>query len=111
MHYRPFGSTGLDVSLLGFGGMRIPDKPPRDVADLLDRALELGVNYIDTAPGYGNSEELIGKALSGRDTEGIRRSERVIAVQVDAQPVVRVNGVAKDRSANVSRVASLMYAG
>ena len=71
MHYRPFGSTGLDVSLLGFGGMRIPDKPPRDVADLLDRALELGVNYIDTAPGYGNSEELIGKALSGRDTEGI----------------------------------------
>lgn len=71
MEYRPLGPTGLSVSLLGFGAMRIPDKPEREVAALLDRALELGVSYIDTAPGYGNSEELIGKALAGRDTEGI----------------------------------------
>jgi aryl-alcohol dehydrogenase-like predicted oxidoreductase len=31
----------------------------------IDRALELGVNYVDTAPGYGNSEEVLGKALEG----------------------------------------------
>lgn len=68
MEYRPLGSTGLDVSLLGFGGMRIPDEPEEHVAALIHRALELGINYIDTAPGYGNSEELIGQALSGRET-------------------------------------------
>ncbi len=71
MEHRPLGPTGLSVSLLGFGAMRIPNKPEREVAALFDRALELGINYIDTAPGYGNSEELIGKALAGRDTEGI----------------------------------------
>jgi len=71
MEYRPFGQTGLDVSVLGFGAMRIPDKPEDEVAELLNRALDLGITYIDTAPGYGNSEELIGKALGGRDTSGV----------------------------------------
>lgn len=71
MQYRPFGETGLRVSVLGFGGMRIPNKPPDEVAALLGRALDLGVTYIDTAPGYGNSEELIGEALRGRDLSGV----------------------------------------
>jgi predicted aldo/keto reductase-like oxidoreductase len=71
MEYRPLGPTGLSVSLLGFGAMRIPNKPEREVAALLDRALKLGINYIDTAPGYGNSEQLIGQALAGRNTDGI----------------------------------------
>ncbi len=31
----------------------------------MQRALELGINYLDTAPGYGNSEEVVGKALQG----------------------------------------------
>jgi predicted aldo/keto reductase-like oxidoreductase len=51
--------------------MRIPDKPPEEVAALLARALDLGITYIDTAPGYGNSEELIGQALAGRDVSGV----------------------------------------
>jgi predicted aldo/keto reductase-like oxidoreductase len=90
MEYRPLGPTGLSVSLLGFGGMRIPNKPESDVTALLDRALALGVNYIDTAPGYGNSEELIGKALAGRDTRGIVFSTKTNAgSDADADAVRR----------------------
>ena len=71
MEYRPLGSTGLNVSLLGFGAMRIPGKPADEVAAIIRRALELGVNYLDTAPGYGDSEVLIGHALAGLDTSGL----------------------------------------
>ncbi len=71
MEYRPLGSTGLNVSLLGFGAMRIPGKPADEVSAVIRRALELGVNYIDTAPGYGDSEALIGQALAGLDTSGL----------------------------------------
>ena len=46
-----------------------------------------------------------------RDAEGVRSSEHVIPIQVDAQPVIRVDGVAKDRSADVSGIASLLYTG
>jgi uncharacterized protein len=67
MESRPLGSTGLDVSVLGFGAMRIPGKPPEEVSPILRRAIELGVNYIDTAPGYGDSEVLIGHGLQGLD--------------------------------------------
>ena len=71
MEYRALGSTGLKVSVLGFGAMRIPGKPVEEVAPILHRAIELGVTYIDTAPGYGDSEALIGQALAGRDTSGL----------------------------------------
>jgi len=65
---RPFGRTGLQVSALGFGGANIGFT---DISDnILDRmfgtALELGVNLIDTAAMYGDSEEKIGRALRGR---------------------------------------------
>ena len=64
---RPFGKTGLQVSALGFGGANIGFT---DISDkILDRifgtALELGVNLIDTAAVYGDSEEKIGRALRG----------------------------------------------
>ncbi len=64
---RPFGSTGLQVSALGFGGANIGFT---DISDnILDRifgaALDSGVNLIDTAAMYGDSEEKIGRALRG----------------------------------------------
>ncbi|AEE95950.1 aldo/keto reductase [Mahella australiensis] len=75
MQYRDFGNTGIKVSLLGFGAMRLPmiNANGNDVVDedkaipLIHRAFELGVNYIDTAPGYCNktSEIAVGKALKG----------------------------------------------
>jgi predicted aldo/keto reductase-like oxidoreductase len=90
MEYRPFGATGLSVSVLGFGAMRIPNKPEDEVARLLKRALELGITYVDTAPGYGNSEELIGKALAGVDTSGVAFSTKThIGSDKDADAVRR----------------------
>lgn len=75
MQYRDFCNTGIKISLLGFGAMRLPmtNINGNDVVDedkaipLIHRAFELGVNYIDTAPGYCNktSETAVGKALKG----------------------------------------------
>jgi len=66
MQYRDFGNTGVKVSLLGFGCMRLPEQEKEAIA-IMRRAHELGVNYFDTAPGYcdGRSEPYVGKALKG----------------------------------------------
>ncbi len=65
MRYRTLGRTGLKVSELGMGGLFISSVgAERDEGILaVRRALELGVNYVDTAPGYANSEEVLGAAL------------------------------------------------
>ena len=56
MRYKPFGNTGKQVSVIGFGAMRFPEDDyknhPQKCADILLRARELGINYFDTAPGY-----------------------------------------------------------
>ncbi len=68
MEMRPFGSTGLQVSALGFGAGHIgsPDLTDAQVQRLLDTVLESGINVIDTARGYGLSEERIGRLLVPR---------------------------------------------
>ena len=74
MQYRPFGNTGVNISTLGFGCMRLPEIQQEDGSWIVDqektnamlmRAYELGVNYFDTALYYchSNSEIAIGKAL------------------------------------------------
>src|SRR5499433_1532459 len=61
----------MEASVLGFGGSEIGFQgvSGRTVARLLDGALDAGLNVIDTAECYENSEELIGKAVSGRRRE------------------------------------------
>jgi len=72
MRYRVLGRTGLKVSALGFGTMRfkmVDDHVDEEVAvRALHRAMDLGVNYFDSAVGYCNSESemVLGKALKGR---------------------------------------------
>jgi aryl-alcohol dehydrogenase-like predicted oxidoreductase len=56
----------MSVSILGFGGAEIGEADQRTVDRLLHSAMDAGLNMIDTAECYGNSEELIGKALAGR---------------------------------------------
>jgi len=71
MRYRTLGRTGFTVSEIGCGGWGIGGGwGPRDDAEALDalsRAIELGVNFFDTALGYGDghSEHLIGRAVKG----------------------------------------------
>ena len=68
MQRRPFGRTDMQVSVLGFGGAEIgfEKATPDAVAALLGDALDAGLNVIDTAECYLQSEELIGKAVSSR---------------------------------------------
>ena len=65
MTYRVQHGSGERISLLGFGMMRLPNNQD-EVNELVDYALEHGVNYYDTAPMYmgGQSEVLMGNALS-----------------------------------------------
>jgi aryl-alcohol dehydrogenase-like predicted oxidoreductase len=79
MQHRILGRTGLSVSDIGFGSLEIgrpwgirsaddPGLPPAldDVDRLLRRALDLGVNFIDTAAAYEDSEQRIGQTISDR---------------------------------------------
>ncbi|MCG7381165.1 aldo/keto reductase [Paenibacillus sp. ACRRY] len=67
MELRQYGNTGMKVSTLGFGGSEIGSSVSKqDVETLLNTALDAGLNVIDTAECYGNSEELIGEVLSHR---------------------------------------------
>jgi aryl-alcohol dehydrogenase-like predicted oxidoreductase len=68
MEKRQLGKTDMKVTGLGFGGAEIgfEGAPPATVAQLLDSALDAGLNVIDTAECYPNSEELIGQAVAGR---------------------------------------------
>src|SRR5437016_14425648 len=67
MKQRTLGKTGLQVSELALGGLFVSSFGGEfeDSRVAVRRALALGVNYIDTAPGYFNSEEVIGRSLEG----------------------------------------------
>ncbi|KEF35331.1 aldo/keto reductase [Deinococcus sp. RL] len=71
MMEREFGKTGLRVSALGLGAGQVGAESldEREAERLLHRALDLGITLIDTARGYGLSEERIGRHLAGRRDE------------------------------------------
>ncbi|MEN6584336.1 MAG: aldo/keto reductase [Armatimonadota bacterium] len=65
MEYRRFGKTGLDVSIIGFGGIVVMSATQEDANRAVAMAIDRGVNYFDVAPGYGDAEERLGPALDG----------------------------------------------
>jgi len=78
MEKRKFGNTGLEVSILGFGAMQVGSEKVDDekAGNMLNEVLDLGINLIDTARAYGQSERRIGKFISHR------RSEYVLSTKV-----------------------------
>jgi aryl-alcohol dehydrogenase-like predicted oxidoreductase len=68
MERRVFGRTGMQVGVLGFGAGEIGSEntPYATVDKLICEAVDAGLNVIDTAPLYSDSEEKIGRALQGR---------------------------------------------
>ncbi|WP_416671975.1 aldo/keto reductase [Egbenema bharatensis] len=62
MHYRRFGQTNLQLSAFSLGTMRYLASEPEAI-QVIRQAIELGINHIETARGYGNSEQFLGKAL------------------------------------------------
>jgi len=69
MRYKLLGSTKLKVSVIGFGAIKLPEVSVEEAKKLLNRALDLGINFIDTARKYDDSEMKIGTALKGRRDE------------------------------------------
>jgi len=64
MIYNKYGSTDISVSAIGMGGMRFANQDDKDgCASLVKAAYDAGINYFDTAPGYGISEEIFGIAI------------------------------------------------
>jgi hypothetical protein len=72
MFTKPYGTTGMNPSVIGFGGMRFPEPDKIDeMASLVTYAHERGINYFDTAPGYcaDKSEEIFGAAIADLDRD------------------------------------------
>ncbi len=71
MERRRLGRTGLEVSRIGFGGMTIPHVDREQAVATVHKALDLGVNFLDTARAYGNgdSESKIGDVMKTRRDE------------------------------------------
>lgn len=83
MEYRSLGKTGVCISAIGFGGLGIGggygrrDRP--EALRTVERAVELGINFFDTAPSYGESEEILGEALHPE------RDRVIIATKAEGQ--------------------------
>jgi aryl-alcohol dehydrogenase-like predicted oxidoreductase len=119
MEYRNLGRTGLKVSRLCLGCMSygVPERGPHpwtlgeeQSRPFLRRALELGINFFDTANVYsdGTSEEILGRAL--RDFA--RRDEVVLATKVHGRMRPEPNGVGLSRKAILGEIdASLRRLG
>jgi aryl-alcohol dehydrogenase-like predicted oxidoreductase len=79
MEYRRLGQSGLKVSVVGLGGNNFGGAADEERSiSVIRRALDIGVNTIDTADGYsaGVSEQFVGKAIAGR------RQEAIVATKV-----------------------------
>ncbi len=80
---RSMGRTGLSAGVLGFGSMELSKLEFSEAERLLNEALDLGINFIDSSPCYGVSEEYVGRAV------GQRREEYILATKcgcnVDSQ--------------------------
>lgn len=67
MRQRMLGKTGIQVSEIGLGGLFVSTYGSERTEGIraVRRGLELGINYVDTAPSYSDSEEVMGQALEG----------------------------------------------
>ena len=106
MRYRPFGRTGLSVSVVGFGcwpmaGDRYGAIEDDEAVKAIHRALDRGVNCVDTAPAYGggHSEEVVGRALEGRRRDVIL----VTKCGVKAPPPGQLGPLRDSSRANILR--------
>ena len=72
---RALGKTGLDLSVIGFGGIVARDNTPAGVEQAVAESIDLGINFFDTAASYGNSEVMLAPVLKSR------RSQIVLATK------------------------------
>src|SRR6478752_9841202 len=78
MKHRPLGRTGIQVSPFALGAMMFSSFGNGDQGEvdrMVDRALDAGINLVDTADAYGDSEEMLGRALKGRRDQVVLASK------------------------------------
>jgi predicted aldo/keto reductase-like oxidoreductase len=110
---RRFGRTGLQVSIVGFGGTWISELDKPSAVSVVRRAFELGINYFDTAKLDGDSEEKIGEALKAvRDKcviatktgsrtkhESLEDFERSLKrLQTDKLDIIQLHGIDDEKT-------------
>lgn len=86
MHYRRFGKTNLQLSVFSLGTMRYLASAENAIKTTY-KAVEMGVNHIETARGYGKSEEYLGAALSA----GLPRSRSQLYVTTKIPPTANAD--------------------
>ncbi len=86
---RPLGRTGFVASLLGIGDLADRGKPVDELVATIHRAMDAGLNLIDTAPAYedGYSEQVVGRALARR-REGMFLVDKIDHFDQPVQPQV-----------------------
>ncbi|MBE9116620.1 aldo/keto reductase [Lusitaniella coriacea LEGE 07157] len=83
MHYRRFGKTNLPLSIFSLGTMRCLASEENAKATL-ERAISLGINHIETARGYGKSEEYLGRIL--KSGLSVRREQLYVTTKLPPTP-------------------------
>ncbi|HEX5324094.1 MAG TPA: aldo/keto reductase [Capsulimonadaceae bacterium] len=61
---RPYGKTGVELSILAFGGIVVTNVTAEEADRYVGEGIDHGINYFDVAPGYGDAEERLGPALA-----------------------------------------------
>jgi uncharacterized protein len=95
MQYRQFGKTNLSLSVFTLGTMRYLASSANAKATL-ERAITLGINHIETAQGYGQSEVYLGQAL--QEGIGAERDDLVITTKISPKPDAASMAEAIERS-------------
>lgn len=92
MYYRKLGKTDLVLSEVGFNGGLLEDPA------VLSYAMDLGLNFIDTAPMYGNSEELIAKVLK------YRKNDLIVATKWEVNETIKETDLEKSVEESLKRL-------
>lgn len=124
---RPYGNTGVELSIIGFGGIIVMNAQPEQAARVVAQAVERGVNYFDVAPTYGDAEIRLGPALepfrkgvflacksNRRDRAGAEQEfqtslERLRTDYFDLYQLHAITDVEKDVDASFSRGGSWSF--
>ncbi|KAH8265290.1 hypothetical protein KR038_003418 [Drosophila bunnanda] len=111
MEYRDLGKTGLRVSIIALGGATLSnlfsdDFDREEGIRMVHEAIKSGINYIDTAPFYGKSEELLGQALKDVPREAYYIATKVARYEPD--PAKMFNYTAEKARESVKRSLKLL---
>ncbi len=99
MHYRRFGKTNLDLSVFSLGTMRC--LASADIAAATVRqAVELGINHLETAQGYGQSEVFLGAALRA----GVGRSRSQLHITTKIPPTATADAMERAIDGSLERL-------